>query len=41
MYEANKEIIEDYYEYIKDTTIKTFYDVYFNKNFQFRGARHV
>ena len=41
MFGANKEIVEDYYEHLKQEINSIYYDVYFNKNFNFRGARHV
>ena len=41
MFDANKEIIEDYYNHLKETTIQNFHDVYFTKNLSFRGARHI
>lgn len=41
MFETNKEIIKDYYNYYMNKTIKDFYDVYFKGNADFRGARHI
>lgn len=38
--EANKEIIDDYYSHMKETSIESFKKVYFEKDFDFRGARH-
>ncbi|HWQ95960.1 MAG TPA: radical SAM protein [Candidatus Methylomirabilis sp.] len=41
MFETNKEIITDYYNNMKDETIKHFYDVYFKGDMGYRGARHA
>jgi anaerobic magnesium-protoporphyrin IX monomethyl ester cyclase len=41
LFEANKEIIGDYYDHFKQNTISDFQNVYFNKNYNFRGSRHV
>ena len=41
MFNANKEIIEYYFEHLKQEKISIYHDVYFNKNYNFRGARHV
>lgn len=40
LFEANKEIINDYYEHFKKTSIETFRKVYFEKDAGFRGVRH-
>lgn len=40
MYEANKEIIERYYEHMKKQAIEDFQKVYYEKCYDFRGARH-
>ena len=40
MYDANKEIIDDYYEHQKSETIASFKNIYFKKDFDFRGTRH-
>lgn len=40
LFEANKEIIRDYYENQKNKTVKYFKNIYSGKNFDFRGARH-
>ena len=40
MFEANKEIINDYYEHTKQEGIEQFRKVYFEKDVDFRGARH-
>jgi len=40
LYEANKEVINDYYKHIKSQTIETFRKVYFGKDYSFRGSRH-
>ena len=41
MMDANMEIITDYYEDFKKNTIESFRKVYFEKDFDFRGARHT
>ena len=41
MFNANKEIIGDYYSHLRDEMTERFYDVYFKENVSFRGARHV
>lgn len=41
MFEANKGIIKDYYEYLAHTTQKNFEEVYFRGNYGYRGARHI
>ncbi|RJR07494.1 radical SAM protein [Candidatus Parcubacteria bacterium] len=41
MFEANEEVIEDYYNHFKEEAIKNFYDVYFKGGLDFRGARHI
>ena len=41
MFETNREIIKDYYDYLEDETTKNFYDVYYKKDVSFRGARHI
>jgi len=41
MFEANKEIIEDYYEHQKKQMTDSFSKVYFGNDFSFRGARHT
>ena len=41
LYNANKEIIEDYFDHNKKATIDDFKKVYFEKDFSFRGARHT
>ena len=38
--EANQEIVTDYYNHMKEKTIDSFKMVYFEKDFDFRGARH-
>tara|TARA_B100002003_G_C14119509_1_gene538391 strand:- start:1125 stop:1982 length:858 start_codon:yes stop_codon:yes gene_type:complete len=40
MYDANKEIIDDYYEHQKSEMIASFKNIYFEKDFDFRGTRH-
>ncbi len=40
LYYANYEIIEDYYDHLKDDMQIDFAGVYHNKEFSFRGARH-
>ncbi len=40
LFEANKEITNDYYEHLKRSGIKAFEKVYFEKDFGFRGVRH-
>ena len=41
MFEANSEIIKDYYNHLKDETIEHFYNVYFKGEVSYRGARHA
>jgi len=41
MFEANREIIKEYYNHIMDETINTYHDVYFRGDVNFRGARHI
>jgi anaerobic magnesium-protoporphyrin IX monomethyl ester cyclase len=41
LFNTNKEIIEDYYEHLKQETISNFHDIYLNKNVTFRGVRHI
>jgi anaerobic magnesium-protoporphyrin IX monomethyl ester cyclase len=41
MFDANKEIIEDYYDHLKQQMIGNFSKVYFDKDYGFRGARHA
>jgi len=41
MFEANKEIISDYYDHLKEERIRDFERVYFEGDTSFRGARHV
>jgi anaerobic magnesium-protoporphyrin IX monomethyl ester cyclase len=41
MFEANKEIIRDYYDHITDETTRKFQDVYFKADVDYRGARHI
>jgi len=41
MHEANKEIITDYYEHLKGRVIDNFRRVYFDRDYNFRGARHI
>jgi radical SAM superfamily enzyme YgiQ (UPF0313 family) len=41
MFAANKEIIGDYYEYLKQQMIDSFTNVYFGDDYSFRGARHA
>ena len=41
MFVTNKEIIMDYYNNIANEMIENFYDVYFNNDIGFRGARHA
>jgi radical SAM superfamily enzyme YgiQ (UPF0313 family) len=38
--EANADIITDYYNYMKEQTINSFKEIYSNKNYDYRGARH-
>jgi len=40
MFDANKEIITRYYEHVKKKGIENFRKVYYEKDFNFRGARH-
>lgn len=40
MFDANKEIIEDYYEHLKKTAARSFRKVYYEKDIDFRGTRH-
>ena len=40
LYSANEEIIDKYYEHIKELDKEAFRKVYFEKNFNFRGVRH-
>jgi anaerobic magnesium-protoporphyrin IX monomethyl ester cyclase len=40
LFEANKEIINDYYEHFRTETIESFRKVYFEKDAGFRGVRH-
>jgi len=40
IYDANKKIIEDYYDYCKAQTIEDFGKTYFEKELSYRGARH-
>lgn len=40
LFEANKEITTDYYEYLKQKSINKFRDVYSGKDIDFRGTRH-
>ena len=40
IFEANKEIINLYYEHFKQEEIENFRRVYYEKDFRFRGARH-
>ena len=46
LYNANEELIEDYYKHSSKDFVKahdlieSFYDLYFNDNIKFRGARH-
>ena len=40
MFEANKEIITDYYEYMKQRDIENFRKIYYEKDYAFRGLRH-
>ncbi len=41
LWEANWEIINDYYDHLKGDMIQKFHGVYFDKELAFRGARHV
>jgi len=41
MLAANREIIEDYYAYVKKSLIDRFEQVYFGNDNDFRGARHA
>ena len=38
--QANSDIITDYYNYMKEQTIHSFREIYFEKNYDYRGARH-
>ena len=40
MYDANQEIIDDYYEHQKNSMIENFGNIYFKKDYDFRGSRH-
>ncbi|MDD5421874.1 MAG: radical SAM protein [Candidatus Omnitrophica bacterium] len=40
MFEANKEILHDHYDHVRDETIETFRKVYYEKDASFRGTRH-
>ena len=40
LFEANKEIIADYYEHFKNASIESFRKVYFERDAGFRGVRH-
>ena len=40
LFDANREIIEKYYDYMKKQDIDDFKKVYFEKSFGFRGTRH-
>lgn len=40
LFEANKEIITDYYNHFKDASIEAFKKVYFENDTSFRGVRH-
>ncbi len=40
LYEANREIVNDYYEHFKESAIGAFRKVYFEKDAGFRGTRH-
>ncbi len=40
LFEANKEIVNDYYEHMKNGATEGFKKVYFNKDYDFRGVRH-
>lgn len=41
MFETNREIIKDYYDYLEDENIKNFYNVYYKEDISFRGARYI
>ena len=41
LYEVNSEIVNDYYEHYKRKMILKFKQVYFEKDFGFRGGRHT
>ena len=41
MFDANKEVICDYYDHLKEEAIRSFERVYFEGDTGFRGARHV
>ena len=40
MYDANQEIIGDYYKRQESKMIENFGNIYFKKDFDFRGFRH-
>ncbi|MBA4349521.1 MAG: B12-binding domain-containing radical SAM protein [Thermodesulfovibrio sp.] len=41
MFEANRNIIKDYYNHLIDETTNKFYDSYFKGDVSFRGGRHI
>ncbi len=40
LFEANSELITDYYEHVKRVSIDAYKKVYFEKNYDYRGIRH-
>ena len=40
MYDANRKIIEDYYKHQISEMTESFENIYFKKDYDFRGARH-
>ncbi len=41
LYNANKVLLENYFNHAKDSAIKTAHDLYINKNANFRGFRQI
>lgn len=40
LFEANRELTNDYYEHLKKSSMESFKKVYFDKDYDFRGVRH-